>query len=65
MPKKKKAKTEEETRTLREQVEAYIFEGVTEFEQLSGIRVERIDIKHHRGIGFGAKDTMEVNLITE
>lgn len=59
--KKKKA----DDRPLKDQVEEYIAIGIMEFEQLSGIRVERIDIKHHRSIGFGAKDTMEVNLITE
>lgn len=61
MPRKK----QQSNLSLREQVEAYVFDGIAEFEQLSGIRVERIEIKHHRGIGFGAKETMEVNIITE
>lgn len=64
MPKKKKQPMPDETASLREQVERYIFECVTEFEDISGVKVERIDIIHHRGIGFGAKDTMEVNIIT-
>ena len=51
--------------SLKEQVEAYISDGIAEFEQVSGIRVERVDIIHHRGIGFGAKETMEVNIITQ
>ena len=63
MPRKKKTNPTEAS--LREQIEAYIFEGVAEFEQISGVRVERIDVKHYRSIGFGAKESIEVNIITE
>lgn len=52
-------------RPLKDQVEEYLFEGIAEFEAISGLRVERVEVTHHRGIGFGAKDTMEVNIITE
>lgn len=66
MPRKKtKAPAVEEVRSLREQVEAYIFECVAEFEQISGLRVERIDIRHYRPAGFGSKDIMEVNIRTQ
>jgi hypothetical protein len=51
--------------SLREQTEVYLFEIINEFEVVSGIRVERVEVKHSRGIGFGAKDTIEVNIITE
>ena len=65
MPRRKKGEpTVEEVRSLREQVEAYIFEGIAEFEQISGLQVERIDIRHYRPAGFGSKDMMEVNIKT-
>lgn len=60
-----KRKKQPDPRSLKEQIEQYIFEGVAEFEQLSGLRVERVEVIHRRGIGFGAKETMEVNIITE
>lgn len=60
MPKKKV-----DTRPLKDQVEEYLFDGIMEFEQLSGLKVERVEVIHHRGIGFMAKDTMEVNIITQ
>ena len=52
-------------RPLKEQLEEYIADGIMEFEQTSGITVERIDVRHNRGIGFKAKETMEVNIITQ
>lgn len=58
---KKKA----DPRPLKDQVEEYLFDGIMEFEQLSGLKVERVEVIHRRGIGFGAKDTMEVNIITQ
>lgn len=62
MPRRKK---QEPQLSLREQTELYLFEIIMEFEQISGLRVESIEVKHHRGIGFGAKDSIEVNIITE
>ena len=61
MPRKKQT----ESRPLKEQIEEYIFEGSVEFEQLSGLQVDRIEVKHHRPAGFGAKPIMEVNIIVE
>ena len=61
MPSKRKT----DPRPLREQVEEYIYEGIAEFEAISGVKVSRIDVIHHKGIGFGAKDSIEINLITE
>ena len=63
MPRKKKQP--ETSLSLREQTEIYLFEIINEFEQVSGLSVSRIDVRHHRGIGFGAKDSIEVNIITE
>lgn len=63
MPRKKKQP--ETTLSLREQTEAYLFDLISEFEQISGMKVERIEVKHYRNIGFGAKETMEVNIITQ
>lgn len=61
MPRKKR----QQPLPLKDQVEQYIFDGIVEFEQLSGLKVDRVEIIHRRGIGFGAKDTMEVNIITQ
>ena len=58
----KKERTD--ARPLKDQVEEYLFDGIVEFEQLSGLKVDRVEVIHHKGIGFGAKDTMEVNIIT-
>lgn len=64
MPRKKKTE-EAPMASLKEQIEAYLFQGIAEFEQVSGIKVERVEVKHHRTIGFNAKEIMEVNIITE
>lgn len=61
MPRKKR----QQPVPLKDQIEHYIFDGIVEFEQLSGLRVERVEVIHRRGIGFGAKETMEVNIITQ
>lgn len=61
MPRKKR----QQPVPLKDQIEQYIFDGIVEFEQLSGLRVERVEVIHRRGIGFGAKETMEVNIITQ
>ena len=61
MPRQKKT----DPRPLKDQVGEYLFDGIMEFEQLSGLKVERVEVIHHRGIGFGAKDTIEVTIITE
>ena len=61
MPRKKR----QQPVPLKDQIEQYIFDGIVEFEQLSGLKVERVEVIHRRGIGFGAKDMMEVNIITQ
>lgn len=61
MPRKKR----QQPLPLKDQIEQYIFDGIVEFEQLSGLKVERVEVIHRRGIGFGAKETMEVNIITQ
>ena len=67
MPRKKKDSqpTVEEIRSMKEQVEAYVFDAIMEFERISGLRIDGIDIKRHRPAGFGAKDTIEINLRIE
>ena len=47
---------------MKEQVEAYVFDAIIEFERISGLRIDGIDIKRHRPAGFWAKDTIEINL---
>jgi len=63
MPRRKKQLEPEPS--LREQAEGHIFQVVVQFEEITGMKVSRIDIVHRRGMGFGAKDTMEVNIIAE
>ena len=58
-----KRKKKIDPRPLKDQVEEYLFDGIAEFEQLSGMKVERVEVIHHNGIGFGAKKTMDVNII--
>ena len=54
-----------DNRSLVEQVEAYIFDCITEFEYVSGLKIERVDIKRYRPIGFGSKEQMEINIVVE
>ena len=63
MPRKKN-KNSEPVLSLKEQIETYIFKGIVNFEQLSGVPVSRVDIVHRKGIGFNSKDSIEVNIIT-
>lgn len=51
--------------TLKEQVEGYLFDCISEFEYVSGLKVDRVEVRRHRPIGFGARETMEVNIIIE
>lgn len=60
-----KRKKQPDPRSLKDQIEAYLFDGIAEFEELSGLKVERVEVIHRRSIGFGAKETMEVNIITQ
>lgn len=57
--------TIEEYQNLRQQLECRIFEAMIEFEQITGVQVERIDIIRSRKIGFGSVDTIEVDVITD
>ena len=52
-------------RPLKEQLEEYIAGGIMEFEQTSGVTVKWIDVRHNRGIGFKAKETIKIDIITE
>lgn len=60
----RKKNNNEPVLSLKEQVETYIFKGIVNFEQLSGVPVSRVDVIHKRGIGFEAKDSIEVNIVT-
>ena len=51
--------------SLIEQVEDYILECIDEFEYVSGLRVERIEVVRKRPIGFYAKPEKRVNVIIE
>ena len=64
MPRKKKP-TVEEARTLKRQFEDYAQDLVTEFEDVTGLRVQRIDIVRRRPAGFFAQEETIVNIITD
>lgn len=61
----RKKPTIAEARSLREQMEAHIFEVVRDYESLTGLTVTGINIHRERKPGFGAKETMEINVNTE
>lgn len=52
-------------RSLREQAEGHVFEVVLQFEEITGLRVTEIQVERHRPAGFGATETMTVNIITK
>ena len=60
-----KTNESEDIRPLKEQVEAYIFDAVAEFEEVTGLTVTEVEIIHRRPIGFEREPYMEVNLITK
>lgn len=51
--------------TPMEQLEQYLFDIVSEFEYVTGVKLSRIDIKHDRPAGFNAKETIDIKVITE
>lgn len=61
MPRKKKP-TVEGVRSLRQQLEYHIFNLVVEFEDLSGVKVRRVDISRERKIGFERKETVTIDI---
>lgn len=65
MGKKKRAPTVQEVRSLREQAEGHVFEVILQFEEITGLRVTEIRVERHRPAGFGATETMTVNIITK
>lgn len=50
---------------LIKQLEDYVKLGVADWENATGLRVFRIDVEHHRPIGFNQKETTTVNVILE
>lgn len=54
-----------EARTLREQAEERIFDVLMQFEDITGLQVTGISISRYRPAGFGAHETMEINIKTE
>lgn len=60
MPRKRKP-TIDEIRTLREQLHYHIADIIGEFEEITGVRVLRIDIIRERKIGFGAKEETKID----
>jgi len=62
---RKRKPTVDEVRSLREQLEEYIFHGVTEFEELTGLAVTGVDIRRERKAGFGETEKMIVDVNTK
>ena len=60
MPRKKKTE-----KTVCEQTEEYLRQLIIDFELITGMHVAKIEVTHRRPIGFGAKEALDVNIITE
>lgn len=66
MPRKKRI--EEPQPTIFEQTEEYIRQLLTEFEEISGLRVKWVEVTHKKNIGFDygqKKSEMKINIVTE
>jgi hypothetical protein len=61
----KRKKVEKEPESLTRQLESYVAEIVEEWEYATGLRIECIEIRHRRAIGFNQKERITVNVITE
>lgn len=49
---------------MKQQVEDYILEAVKEFELITGVKVDQIDIYRKRKIGFESEEKTFIELIT-
>ena len=58
--KKQQPPTVEEIRSLREQLQGYIYDIVDEFEVQTGMRVSEIEVQHVCKIGFGEKPRLVI-----
>ena len=65
MPKKPKATTVIEARSLREQLQGYIYDIVDEFEKTTGMTVTGIEVHHIRKAGFEEKEKLIITAHTE
>lgn len=64
MPRKKKVEEEPtDPGTLCAQAEGHIFDVIMQFEEITGIQVTGIKITRHRPAGFGAQETVAIDLI--
>ena len=62
---RKRKPTVDEVRSIREQMEGHVCDLVLQFEDVTGLTVTGISVKHIRKPGFGAKDTIDINIYTE
>lgn len=61
MPRKKK----EPERSVSEQTVDYLRQLLTDFENITGMRVVRVEVAHKRLIGFNREQQMDITIITE
>ena len=61
MPRKKR----EPERSVSEQTVDYLRQLLTDFENITGMRVVRVEVAHKRPIGFGREQQMDITIITE
>lgn len=60
-----KTSQEPDIASLKEQVEEYIFNAIVEFEDVTGLEVTGIEVKHCRPIGFERQPYIDINLQTQ
>lgn len=60
----RKKPTVEDARTLREQMEGHICDLVIQYEELTGLTVTGVEVRHERKPGFGEKDRLDIRVNT-
>ena len=62
---KKQQPSVDELKSLREQLQDYIYDIVNDFEQQTGMTVVAIDVLHVRKPGFGEEERLIIKAHTE
>lgn len=53
-----------DARSLREQMEGHICDLVIQFEEITGMTVTGVDVKHERKPGFGETERLDIRINT-
>lgn len=56
--------TVEDVRNIREQMEGHIADLVIQFEELTGMTVTGVDVRHERKPGFGETEKLDIRINT-